>query len=361
LVCRQKVDEAPTPYRYLSESEASESGREEEEDDKAATTAAAGRLGQNVLADAWNAVHAKLLDLSAERPPSIALPAAEESVGTIETANEQHTPVSVRHNHNASNHHNHHNNHHHNHNNCSSGGSATAACQATAAVTDTTPTATSGGTTTAVTGITGAAATSSTTGTVHSNGDRLSVPRARLPALPANALSMASFDSACAASAAAAAERLEQECHDVGYTDFGLVVPTRSPRLRVSEKSFSGLVDRDCKDREKDKERHAARRVGCFAAERRNSRDAEGAGDSTGFFFGQDKEKDKDREKEREKRKDMFAGLNSGTGGGDGDGDGDGLEKGERKQFLQRRAGHYNEFKMVQAMRKQMEDEDEDD
>ncbi len=73
LMHRQKIDEAPTPYRYMSESDQSEaeSGSDgeclvksnndsEESTSHANFPTSGGRYGQNVLSDAWETIHAKL-------------------------------------------------------------------------------------------------------------------------------------------------------------------------------------------------------------------------------------------------------------------------------------------------------------
>lgn len=70
----------------------------------------------------------------------------------------------------------------------------------------------------------------------------------------------------------------------------------------------------------------------------------------------------------------LFAGINNGSidgdeedGGGSGGGGGNKNEEGlgltpeQKEMFKRKRAGHYNEFKVLQAMRAKMHDEDDDD
>ena len=59
----------------------------------------------------------------------------------------------------------------------------------------------------------------------------------------------------------------------------------------------------------------------------------------------------------------IFAGINGSIGGGDEDGT-EGGDPQEQEQFRRKRAGHYNEFKVLQAMRAKMKesvDDDDDD
>lgn len=59
----------------------------------------------------------------------------------------------------------------------------------------------------------------------------------------------------------------------------------------------------------------------------------------------------------------IFAGINGSIGGGDEDG-AEGGDPQEQEQFRRKRAGHYNEFKVLQAMRAKMKesvDDDDDD